>query len=190
MADAAAEEVGVMEAVVTAESLVDRSPAQLGLRVRYGVNLLALSRRGERIEQRPRSLKFRAGDVIALQGNLDFLPDVLGELRCLPLAERGVPLGRDRRRVIPLVVLAVTIALVSLDLVPLAVAFFGAAVVLLLLRVLSLRKAYEAVEWPIIILLGALIPVSEAVRETGGTELFAFWLAQAAAACRRSAASH
>ena len=59
MADAAAEEVGVMEAVVTAESLVDRSPAQLGLRVRYGVNLLALSRRGERIEQRPRSLKFR-----------------------------------------------------------------------------------------------------------------------------------
>jgi len=44
-----------------------------------------------------------------------------------------------------------------------------------------LREAYEIVEWPIIILLGALIPVSEAVRETGGTEPIAFWLAKAAA---------
>jgi hypothetical protein len=60
----------------------------------------------------------------------------LASLRCLPLPERGVPLGRDRRRAVPLVVLAVTVTLVSLDLVPLAAAFFGAAVVLLLLRVL------------------------------------------------------
>lgn len=178
--DAAADDVGVMEAVVTGDSpLVDRSPTQVGLRQRYHVNLLAVSRSGERVTQRLRSVKFRPGDVIALQGDLTTLPDTLGELRCLPLAARGMPLGRGRRRFLPALVLAAAMLLVALDLVPVAIAFFGAAVMLLLFRVLSLREAYEVVEWPILILLGALIPVSEAVRTTGGTELIAGWLSMA-----------
>ncbi|HEX6015387.1 MAG TPA: SLC13 family permease, partial [Geminicoccaceae bacterium] len=81
---------------------------------------------------------------------------------------------------LPIGVLAAAMASVALQLVPVAIAFFGASVVLLLLRVLSLREAYEVVEWPILILLGALIPVREAVRTTGGTELVAGWLSVAA----------
>jgi di/tricarboxylate transporter len=114
--------------------------------------------------------------VIAFQGDLNTLPDTLGELRCLPLAARGMSLGRGRNAYLPIAVLAAAMASVALQLVPVAIAFFGASVVLLLLRVLSLREAYEVVEWPILILLGALIPVSEAVRTTGGTELIAGWL--------------
>ena len=91
-------------------------------------------------------------------------------------------LGRGRNAYLPLAVLAAAMALVALQLVPVAIAFFGAAVLLLLSRVLSLREAYEVVEWPILILLGALIPVSEAVRTTGGTDLIAGWLAVAAGA--------
>ena len=89
-------------------------------------------------------------------------------------------LGRGRNAYVPLVVLAAAMTLVALQLVPVAIAFFAAAVLLLLLRVLSLREAYEVVEWPILILLGALIPVSEAVRTTGGTDLIAGWLSVAA----------
>jgi di/tricarboxylate transporter len=177
---AATDEVGVMEAVVTADSpLVDRSPAQLQLRARHQVNLLAVSRRGERVAQRLRSVKFRPGDVIALQGDLNALPDTLGELQLLPLAQRGVSLGRGRNAWLPVLILALAMALVALQLVPVAVAFFGASVAILLLRVISLREAYEVVEWPILVLLGALIPVSEAVRTTGGTELIAGWLSAA-----------
>jgi di/tricarboxylate transporter len=68
-------------------------------------------------------------------------------------------------------------ALVGLDLVPVAVAFFGAAVVLLALRALAMREAYETMEWSVLVLLGALIPVSDAIRTTGGTDLIAGWLA-------------
>jgi di/tricarboxylate transporter len=68
-------------------------------------------------------------------------------------------------------------ALVGFDLVPVAVAFFGAAVVLLALRALAMREAYETMEWSVLVLLGALIPVSEAIRTTGGTDLIAGWLA-------------
>jgi di/tricarboxylate transporter len=177
----ASDEVGVIEAVVTAASpLIGRSPRQLDLRARHQVNLVAVSRSGEQLTQRLRAIKFRAGDVIALQGDLNTLPDTLGELRALPLAARGMSLGRGRNGYVPLAVLAAAMTLVALQLVPVAIAFFAAAVLLLLARVLSLREAYEVVEWPILILLGALIPVSEAVRTTGGTELIAGWLALAA----------
>ena len=178
--EAASDDLGLMEAVVGADSpLVGRTPTQLALRARHQVNLLAVSRRGERITQRLRSVRFQPGDVVVLQGDLNALPDTLGELRCLPLAARGVSLGHDRRGWLSLAVLAAAMLLVALQLAPVAVAFFGAAVVLLLLRVLSLREAYEAIEWPILVLLGALIPVSEAVRATGGTELIAGWLSAA-----------
>jgi di/tricarboxylate transporter len=150
------------------------------LRGRYQVNLIALSRRGQRITQRLRSVRFRAGDVIALQGNLNTLPDTLGELRLLPLAARPMPLGSGGRGYLAVGILAAAMALVTLGVVPVQIGFFGAATLILLFRVLPLREAYEAVEWPILILLGALIPVSEAIRSTGGTELIAGWLAVAA----------
>ncbi|WP_137389047.1 SLC13 family permease [Rhodoligotrophos defluvii] len=177
------DEIGVIEAVVTAESpLVDRSPAQVRLAERYQLKLLAISRSGARITHRLRSTKFRPGDVIVLQGNLNDLPEALGELRCLPLAERGIRLGRGRQGILPVVVLACAMVLVALHLVPVSIAFFGAAVLLILLGSLTLREAYEVIDWPILILVGALIPVSEAVRTTGGTDLIAAWLSAAASA--------
>ena len=176
-AQSPSQETAVMEAVVTADSLlVGHSPAQMRLSERYQVTLLAVSRSGERITHRLRSLRFTPGDVIVLQGALEQLPDTLGELRCLPLAERDLRLGRGRRGLLPVFALAVAMILVALGLVPVAIAFFGAAVLLLLAGTLSLREAYEVIEWPILILLGALIPVSDAIRTTGGTDLIAGWL--------------
>lgn len=117
-----------------------------------------------------------------MQGARNVLPDALGELRCLPLAERDIALAGSRARYLPALLLAAAMALVALDLVPVAIAFFGLSVVLLVSNVLTLRQAYDAIDWPILILLGALIPVSEAVRTTGGTELLAGWLAATAGA--------
>jgi di/tricarboxylate transporter len=178
--DTPTDEIGVMEAVITAESELDGSSAgALHLFDRHGVNLLAVSRRGQRIARRLRSVKLKAGDVIVLRGNLTTMPEALGELHCLPLAERDLRIGRQGS-LLPLGVLAAAMALVAFNLVPVAIAFFGAAVILLLVRSLSLRDAYDAIEWPILVMLGALIPVSDALRTTGGTELVAIWLSDTA----------
>ena len=175
--DAPEDDIGVMEAIVTAESsLVDRTPKQFRLYDKHQVNLLAVSRSGKRILQRLGSSRIKPGDVIVLQGDLSRMPEVLGELRCLPLAERGLPLGRGRRGLLPILILAAAMALVATHVVPVAIAFFGAATAIMLVRALSLREAYAAVEWPILIMLGALIPVSDALRTTGGTDLIAGWL--------------
>lgn len=172
------DDMRVVEGVVTGESpLVGRTPAALTLRSRHGVSLLAVSRRGEqRIRDKLSQIRLRAGDVVLLRGLAATMPDNLGELRVLPLAERGMALGQGRRSWIPLIVLAAAMALVAAGLLPVGVAFFGAVVALFVFRVMTTREAYEAVDWPVVVLLAALIPVSGAIQRTGGTDLLAGWL--------------
>jgi di/tricarboxylate transporter len=175
MADS--ETIGTVEAVVTSDSMmVGQSPADLRLRERFRVNLLAVSRRGRRNVVRLRRAKFQAGDVVVLQGNLDHMPDTLATLGCLPLAARNLQLGRPRKTFLPILILAAAIAAASFELVPAAVAFVTAATAVALFRIVTLREVYDSIEWPILVLLGALIPVGEAVQHTGATDLIAGWL--------------
>jgi di/tricarboxylate transporter len=179
--DTPSDEIGIMEAVIMPDSkLVGGSVGQLKLFDRHAVNLLAVSRKGG-ITHRLRGVKLRAGDVVVIRGNLAAMPETLGELHCLPLAERALRIGR-KASLVPILVLATAMGLVAFNVVSVAIAFFGAAVVLLLVQSLSLREAYDAIEWPILIMLGALIPVSDALHSTGGTDLIAAWLSHAAAA--------
>ena len=167
----------VVEGVVTENSpLIGRTSSQMALQTRYGVGLVALSRRGTAILQRLSTVRFRLGDVVVLRSASPTLPETLGELHVLPLAERSITLGIDHRGWTPLVVLALAMALVAFKVVGVATAFFGAAVILLLLRTMTMHEAYKTVEWHIVFLLGALLPLSHAVRDTGGTDLIAHTL--------------
>ncbi|QAY75963.1 SLC13 family permease [Sphingosinicella sp. BN140058] len=174
--------VGVIEAVVGRDSvLAGQAAGRMALHERHGVNLIAVSRRGERITARLRDIVLCPGDVIVLQGPLDTLPERLRELGCLPLAERQLRLGAARRGLIPIAILAVAMALTALGVLPVAIAFFGAAALIMLAGALPAREAYERIEWPILIMIGALIPVSDSLRTTGATDLIAHWLSAAAA---------
>jgi di/tricarboxylate transporter len=166
--------VSVVEGVITGNSpLIGRTPSQMALQARHGVGLVAVSRRGQAILQRLSTVRFRLGDVVVLRSTSSSLPETLGELHVLPLAERSITLGVSHRGWTPIAVLAAAMGLVAFHVVGVAVAFFGAAVVLLLLRTMTMHEAYRTVEWHILFLLGALIPLSHAVRDTGGTELLA-----------------
>jgi di/tricarboxylate transporter len=176
------DEVGVIEAVVSARSpMVGGTADSLLLRQRFGVNLIAVSRQGERIVRRLPQFVFRAGDVIVLQGPLGVLPEALNELGALPLAERTLRLGSVRKGLLPLAILAVAMVATASGLVPVAVAFFAAAALVMLTGALPVREAYTHIEWPILIMLGALIPVSDSLRTTGVTEIIGTWLSVTAA---------
>jgi di/tricarboxylate transporter len=174
--------VGVIEAVVGRDSILAGGAAgRMALHDRHGVNLIAVSRRGQRITSRLRDIVLCPGDVVVLQGSLETLPERLRELGCLPLAERTLRLGSARRGLVPIAILAGAMALTALGWVPVAVAFFGAAALIMLAGALPAREAYRRIEWPIIVMLGALIPVSDALRTTGATELIAHGLSATAA---------
>ena len=153
----ASEEIAIVEAVIGRNS-----PLQ-GQSVRSGFQLT----------QHLRTAKLAPGDIILLQGAEQALPVALRALDLLPLAERQVQLGSVRRRFMPAVVLACAMTLVGLGLVPVAVAFFGAAVVIVALGGLKMREAYAALDGPLLVLIAALIPVSDAIQSTGGSDLIA-----------------
>jgi di/tricarboxylate transporter len=180
--EASASDVGVIEAVVGAQSiLVGSAAGRMALHDRHGVNLLAVSRQGKRLAQRLRDIVLCPGDVIVLQGPLSTLPERLRDLGCLPLAERSLRLGNRGASVLPLLILAGAMLLTALGLVPVAIAFFAAAALIVLTGGLPAREVYRSVDWPILVMIGALIPVSDAIRTTGGTELIAAFLSSTAA---------
>ncbi|TNC74953.1 SLC13 family permease [Rubellimicrobium roseum] len=181
--DEGAEDSVVAEGVVTADSpLVGQTPAEARLRRHHGLGLLAVSRRNQRLTRRLRRLRLEVGDVLILKASRDRLAESLGELRILPLSERDVALGRRKRSWLPIGILAAAMVLVALHLVPVAVAFAGAAALVLLLRIMTMEEAYESIEWSVIVLLAALIPVSGAIEATGGTDLLAAGLERVAGA--------
>jgi di/tricarboxylate transporter len=180
-AKALVHEIGGVEAVVgPASILIGQTAGRMALHERFNIHLVAVSRRGRRFTERLHDIALQSGDVVLLKGDLAHLPEKLRELGCLPLVERDIRLGHVQRRLVPVAVLGSAMGLTAVGALPVAVAFFTAAVLMVLLGALSLRQAYEAIHWPILVMLGALIPVSEAVRTTGGVDLIAHYLSELA----------
>jgi di/tricarboxylate transporter len=162
-----------VEAVVAPDSLlIGNTPQELHLRQNYEVNLLALSRAEERAT-RLRASRFAPNDILVLQGRQRQLARALTELGLLPLAERNLAIGRPRWRWLPLLILLAAMLAIAVGAVEVEVGFFVAATLIVLLRLTTPREAYDAVEWPIIVMLGCLIPVGEALKETGAAGLMA-----------------
>ncbi|MEO6218706.1 MAG: SLC13 family permease [Sphingomonas sp.] len=176
------EEIGVIEAVVNTDSvLIGQTAGRMLLQRRYGVNLIAVSRGSERLTRRLGETILSVGDVIVLQGPLSLLPERLRDLGALPLAERSIKLGNSNRGWLPIAILAAAMTATASGYVPVAVAFFAAAGLVMASGALPVREAYDNVEWPILIMLGALIPVSDSLRTTGASDVIATWLAHVAA---------
>lgn len=176
--DQASEEIRTVEAVVQPDSvLVGRSARRLQLLEQFGVNLLGVGRSGERISERLREVTLRAGDVLALQAAEKALPAALQSLGVLPLVERQVRLDGAPRRWLPLAILAAAMALVAFKVMSVPVAFFGAAVLTIAVGAMTMREAYAALDAEVLVLIGALTPLSEAIRASGGVGLIAGRLA-------------
>jgi len=162
-----------VEAVVAPGArLAGNTAAGLRLRRRFGIDLLAVAREGHPVRKRIRYTTLRAGDVLLLQGDSESIQDNLGLIGCLPLAERDLRLS-GARTFMPLILFAAAIALAATGLLSVPVALLGALLVMILGNLLTPREVYDAIDWPVIVLLGAMIPVGGALGATGGTALIA-----------------
>lgn len=174
-------DIGIIEAVIGENSgLIGATAQELTLFDRTGLNLLAVSRRDQRFTERLGQIRFQNGDVILLQGHFQRLPELLREWDCLPLVERGLRLGSVRNGLVPLGILLVAMLATALGIIPVATAFFAAAVAMVLTRSMPLRDVYSQLDAPILIMLACLIPVSDSLRTTGGTEIIASMLSHTA----------
>ncbi|TVQ07299.1 MAG: SLC13 family permease [Bacteroidetes bacterium] len=173
------DKIAVNEAIVMADSpLLGQTAASLRMRSRYGINLLAVARRQHQIRRRLDHVVFQAGDVLLLQGREHLISDTITSMGCLPLARRGLRLGYKTKIPLALGVFFVAIALVVGGILPVQVAFTMAAIVMVLTGVLPIKEFYRSIDWPVIVLLGAMIPVGIALETSGGAELIAQTVAE------------
>jgi di/tricarboxylate transporter len=164
----------VLEAVVRNDSLLrGKSVIDYDLRRRDKANLLALARKGKRLTQRIGKIRLQLGDILLLQVPSDSTSELLDKLGLLPLAERKLRFDRPPRLVLATALFAAGIASTATGFLPAQLAFALVAVAMLVSGLLSMRDAYEAVDWPVIVLLGAMIPVGMALETTGGASLIA-----------------
>lgn len=167
-------DVRLMEAVITPGSrLTGKSADRLNLRERYGLNIVAVARQGHRLKQRLGEIRFRSGDILLIQGFEQSISGTLQALGCLPLAERGLTLGRDKNIWLAggLFMAAITVILSGWLSPP--VALVACAVAMVLVGLMDTSEAYRAIDWSVIVLLAAMIPVGEALDTTGGAALIA-----------------
>lgn len=164
----------LFEAVVPPGSfIVGRTATGLRLRGRYGLNLLGVARAGGHIHERLAVVRIEPGDVLLLQGPEEAVRAAIGDLGLLPLAERELSFGRPRNLALGAGIFLASVTATALGLLPVDVAFVAAAVAMVLTRLLTIDAAYRAVDLPIVVLLGAMLPVGEALETTGGADLIA-----------------
>ena len=168
------ENTNYKEVLISPESpLVNRNRTYLRRRSSNSLTLMAVARQGERIHKRLGEIKFRVGDVLLIQGNIDSLEDNISLLHLLPLVHRDVEVGEFSRVGISLFIFGCAIALSMFGILPTTVSFIGAILVYIFIGILPIRELYGHIDWPIIVLLGAMLPVSNALQTTGSTQLIA-----------------
>ena len=177
------EEHAIVEIVLRDDSpAIGRNIIELDLRRRYSANLVAVSRKGISSYYRLKSHRFRPGDILLIQCSKATLQDTVSKLRGLPLAERGVDLSSNNhslKRNLTIGLFLVSIIATTAGIVSVQISFVSCAILMVLINVITPREFYEAIEWPIIIMLGALLPVGEALQTPGGADTIAGMMVRA-----------
>ena len=175
-----ADTLAMAEAVVPRDSrIIGRSAEDLRLLARRGVILVGIARHGRRISGRVRKEKIQPGDLLLLMGPENGLEETIRWLGALPLGRGAATVPQRQKAGLAVGLFAAAIAAASFGLVYLPVALAAVVVAFVGLKIVSLSQVYEAVEWPVIVLLASLIPIGAALEASGGTGLiadFILWL--------------
>lgn len=175
----ASREIILQEIVVLPGAhMVGRTAHDLLLRTSYGINLLAVSRQGHRLMKRLRSHTFEAGDLLLLQGPPSAIARFAADVGGVPLAERELSIHNKRKAITATAIMAASITVAAVGLLPAAVSFAIGVLASMALRTVPPRAVYDSIDWPVIVLLAMLIPVAGAMASTGTADLIARILVQ------------
>ena len=166
--------VEIIEVVVTETSrLVGRSAQVVGLNWRRSTVLMGISRQGKRITKQIRKTEIRAGDILLLLVPRDTGTDVTNWLGCLPLAQRGLAVTANEKVWLAIGLFVAAVAAASVGLLYLPIALGLVVIAYVLAKIVPLSELYNHIEWPVVVLLGSMIPLGAALEQSGGTELIA-----------------
>jgi di/tricarboxylate transporter len=168
------EDLSLVEIVIPEGARIEgRTAFSLKLLYRHGVTLLGVSRHGKAFRERVRKLTIRAGDVLLLLGPTERLTDVAVWLGGLPLQERELQVVQRHKAKIAVGSFALAIAGASAGILHLPAALAIVCIIMVGFNIVPVREIYTSIEWPVIVLLGSMIPIGTALEASGGTALIA-----------------
>ncbi len=168
------ESARLTEVVITQDSpLVGRSREYLRRRSSNQIILLAVARQNKPIHKRLGNVKFMVGDVLLIQTEESYISDLISGLNLLPLAKRDISISNKNKAITASMTFLFAIVLSIFNILPTTIAFILAILIYIFTGLLPIRELYKSIDWPIIVLLGAMIPLSEALENTNTTKLIA-----------------
>jgi di/tricarboxylate transporter len=174
------EGLDMIEVVVKPESRINGKTAQsIGLSWRQRAVVMGIARQGRRITSQVRKTTVEPGDILLILVQKDTGSDVADWLGVLPLADRGLAVTQDSKTWAAIGLFGAAVAAASFGLIYLPIALGIVVVAYVLMRILPLQELYDHVEWPVVVLLGSMIPLGQALDSSGGTSLIAenlIWL--------------
>ena len=175
-------DLGIVEAVVQPGAWAeDKSAIDMRLRRRFSANIVGLARRGEAFSERMSRVPLHVGDVVLLQGDRAALPDTLARMGLLPLADRNVSLNSKKQPdFLPIIFFAIAIAATVAGLIPVQIAFLACVAGIVISNRFDAKAMYDVIDWPVIVLLGCMLPLGSALETTNAAETVANFVASAA----------
>ncbi|WP_372886391.1 SLC13 family permease [Shimia sp.] len=171
---AAGEGLDMIEVVVPQTARITGKTAEsVGLAWRQGSVLMGISRQGRRITSQIRRTAIKPGDILLVLVPKNRGADVTDWLGCLPLADKGHVVTDNTKVWLAIGLFVAAVLAASLGLIYLPVALGLVVVAYVLTRIVPLTELYDHIEWPVVVLLGSMIPLGAALEGAGGTALIA-----------------
>ena len=168
------EGLSLAEVVVTdAARIRGKTAMAIGLNWRKGTILMGISRRGRRLTKQIRRTQIRSGDILLLLTPSEQQTEVTDWLGCLPLADRGLNVTQNEKTWLAIGLFGTAVAAASFGLIYLPIALGVVVALFALTKITPLSEVYTYVEWPVVVLLGSMIPLGQALESSGGTQMIA-----------------
>lgn len=164
----------LFEVVVKSESwIIGETSRSMGLKNKHNASLLGISRGGENITTNVRKTTFKTGDILLIHGQVEEMVDLIEWMDCLILAKRGIEIKSRKKAKIAIFTFITAIFAASMDWIYLPLALSAVILAYLSLNIIPFKVVYKSISWPVIILLGSMIPIGNALTSTGGAETIA-----------------
>ncbi len=146
---------------------------EVGVYKKFNVEVEAISRHEQEIDQKIKDVKLKSGDIILLKGREEDIDRFLSDLKLLPLAERYINIEPSASMAAALLIFLFSILFTVFGVLPVEISFFLGALAMIGFGILTTKQAYQSVDWSIVIVLGALIPFGGAMINSGAADLIA-----------------
>jgi len=167
-------DVGLLEAILSPQTTLEgKTLRQINFREKFGLNVLALWRRGQAFRSNLRDVDLRFGDALLLLGPHSKLHLLGREPDFIVLTETAQePMRRDKMKLSILIMAAVLLPVI-LGWVPIYIAAVVGAALMVLAGCLSMEEAYRQIEWKAVFLIAGMLPLGDALDQTGAAKLIA-----------------